>query len=140
MKRIIGILTLAACVSSCTSSCSSTRNMDPPGKNDYSVPVPGAVNCDSVYHFAESVRLTALASLDSVKNISKENESLRRQMYVQNQIMDSILIVNDTLGKRLLHARLIIENVRFYTNIAYKNPSQRKFLTGWIRRVLPEKK
>lgn len=140
MKSIIGVLALAVCVSSCTTSCSSTRNLDPPAKHEVTTATHGTVNCDSVLNFANSVQLAALATIDSFKTVTRENESLRYQMYLQNQIMDSIVVVNDTLAKRLLHARLIIENIRFYTNIAYKNPSQRKFLTGWIRRVLPEKK
>lgn len=42
----------------------------------------------------------------------------------------------DTLAARLLHARLIISNVKYYLNICIKNPSQDKFLKGWIRRAV----
>lgn len=49
---------------------------------------------------------------------------------------DSMCVVSDTLGRRLLHARLVISNVRYYLNLAIKNPTQDKFLKGWIRRAL----
>lgn len=49
---------------------------------------------------------------------------------------DSIRVVADTVAARLLHARLVISNVRYYLNITIRNPSQDKFLKGWIRRAL----
>lgn len=49
---------------------------------------------------------------------------------------DSLRIVADTVARRLLHSRLIISNVRYYLNITLRNPSQDKFLKGWIRRAL----
>lgn len=50
--------------------------------------------------------------------------------------IDSIQIVNDTLARRLLHSRLVIQNVKYYLNICIQKPSQDKFLKGWIRRAL----
>lgn len=49
---------------------------------------------------------------------------------------DSMRIVADTMAARLLHARLVISNVRYYLNITLRKPSQDKFLKGWIRRAL----
>lgn len=49
---------------------------------------------------------------------------------------DSLVIVADTFAKQLLHARLVLSNVKYYLNICIKNPSQDKFLKGWIRRAV----
>ena len=38
--------------------------------------------------------------------------------------------------KKLFVANLKIERVRYYLAIAQKNPSQTKFLKGWINRAL----
>jgi hypothetical protein len=45
-------------------------------------------------------------------------------------------VVNDTLARRLLYARLVISNVKYYLNICIRNPKQDKFLKGWIRRAV----
>lgn len=62
------------------------------------------------------------------------------QLYIQIDALqrqnDSLLIVSDTLAKRLLHSRLTIQNVKYYLNIVNRNPSQLKFLRGWINRAL----
>lgn len=49
---------------------------------------------------------------------------------------DSLAVVADTLAKRLLYSRLVISNVRYYVNICNRNPSQDKFLRGWINRAI----
>lgn len=49
---------------------------------------------------------------------------------------DSLLIVSDTLAKRLLHTRLTLNNVKYYVNIVNRNPTQLKFLRGWLNRAL----
>jgi hypothetical protein len=42
----------------------------------------------------------------------------------------------DSLNKKLFVANLKLERVRYYLAIAQKNPSQTKFLKGWINRAL----
>lgn len=49
---------------------------------------------------------------------------------------DSLKVANNKLGKELLHNKLIIQNAKYYLNIANKNPSQQKFLRGWMNRAL----
>lgn len=62
------------------------------------------------------------------------------ELILENQLLqtkvDSMQITSDTLARRLLHARLMIENARYYLKIAIRSPSQDKFLKGWMRRAL----
>lgn len=58
-----------------------------------------------------------------------ENRALKSQI-------DSINVVIDTLSKRYLHSKLMIENARYYLRITINNSSQDKFLKGWMRRAL----
>lgn len=50
--------------------------------------------------------------------------------------IDSLTAFNNKIAKDLLHHKLIIKNAQFYLNITIKNPSQDKFLKGWMRRAL----
>ena len=59
---------------------------------------------------------------DDVLKLKAENDSLRT--------------ANNKLGKELLHNKLIIQNAKYYLNIANKNASQQKFLRGWMNRAL----
>lgn len=49
---------------------------------------------------------------------------------------DSLKVANNKLGKKLLHSELVITNAKYYLNIVNKNPSQQKFLRGWMNRAL----
>lgn len=49
---------------------------------------------------------------------------------------DSLKVLNKKIASELLHKKLIIENAKFYLNIANKKPSQQKFLRGWMNRAL----
>ena len=55
---------------------------------------------------------------------------------IRKREIDSLKAVNNKLGKELLHNKLIIQNAKYYLNIANKNPSQQKFLRGWMNRAL----
>lgn len=66
---------------------------------------------------------------------SNDDSLLKELSYARNGI-DSVIAINDTLAARLLHARLMIENARYYLRIAIKDKSQDKFLKGWMRRAL----
>jgi hypothetical protein len=51
--------------------------------------------------------------------------------------VDTIKIGNcDSLKERLFVSDYKLQRVRYYLNIAIKNPSQTKFLKGWIRRAI----
>lgn len=63
---------------------------------------------------------------------AKQNDNILR-LQTQN---DSLKVANNKLGKELLHNKLIIQNAKYYLNIANKNPSQQKFLRGWMNRAL----
>lgn len=81
----------------------------------------------------ESVNKASLVidSLNKLKVVKNETENLD-----QKKIIDSLKVINNKLGKELLHNKLIIQNAKYYLNIANKNPSQQKFLRGWMNRAL----
>lgn len=43
---------------------------------------------------------------------------------------------NDSLKTALFNAKFRIEKVRYYVNIVNRNPSQIKYLKGWIIRAI----
>lgn len=45
---------------------------------------------------------------------------------------------NKSDAKQLLHKKFVTTNAQFYLNITIKNPSQDKFLKGWMRRALSQ--
>ncbi len=65
-----------------------------------------------------------------------EVQKLNKTIKLLQSKNDSLIKVHDTLATRLLRANLMIENARFYLKITIKNPSQTKFLKGWMRRAL----
>jgi hypothetical protein len=44
--------------------------------------------------------------------------------------------VPDSIANQLFLARYKLERVKYYLNICLRNPSQDKFLKGWIRRAI----
>ncbi|WP_313579829.1 putative peptidoglycan-binding domain-containing protein [Chishuiella sp.] len=42
---------------------------------------------------------------------------------------------NKVIGNELLHKKLVVENAKYYLNITVRNPSQDKFLRGWMNRA-----
>lgn len=114
---------------------SCKNNKTEPGQNYYNYPEPPT----------ESV-LMLQKSLDSQKQkydilyqqLIKFND-YDRQLSVRDSLKrsnDSLNVVNNKLGKELLHKKLIIENAKTYLNIVNKNPTQQKFLRGWMNRAL----
>lgn len=53
---------------------------------------------------------------------------------IEKNIIDTVII--DSLKLELFLNKYRIEKVRYYLNICLKNPSQDKFLKGWIKRAL----
>jgi hypothetical protein len=43
---------------------------------------------------------------------------------------------NDSLKAKLFSSNYKIEKVKFYLGIISRNPSQKKFLLGWVRRAV----
>lgn len=74
-----------------------------------------------------------LDSFDIVVKGIKATPEIRREQY------DSLKVLNNKLGKELLHDKLIIQNAKYYLNIVNKNPSQAKFLRGWMNRAFSQK-
>ena len=66
---------------------------------------------------------------ESMRYLKQENIILLKRY-------DSLKVDNNKLAKDLLHNKLVIENARYYLNIVNKNPSQQKFLRGWMNRAL----
>lgn len=42
---------------------------------------------------------------------------------------------NKVIGNEWLHKKLVVENAKYYLNITVRNPSQDKFLRGWMNRA-----
>ena len=66
----------------------------------------------------------------------KKMDSISIVIYKQQSQIDSLKYVNNKLAKELLHNKHILENARYYLNIANNKSSQRKFLRGWMNRAL----
>ena len=65
--------------------------------------------------------------------------------YIEYKTTDTVFLINtdtirlgncDSLKERLFVSDYKLQRVRYYLNIAIKNPSQTKFLKGWIRRAI----
>jgi hypothetical protein len=54
---------------------------------------------------------------------------------LQNQF-DASRMEFDSVNTALFKASYKVERVRYYLNICLRNPSQDKFLKGWIRRAI----
>lgn len=81
------------------------------------------VNVDSIVQ----VRIDSVT--ESMRYLKQENTVLLKRY-------DSLKSDNNKLAKDLLHQKLVIENARYYLNIVNKNPTQQKFLRGWMNRAL----
>lgn len=49
---------------------------------------------------------------------------------------EGLRIENDSLRSKLFLVTYKVERVRYYLNIALRNPSQDKFLKGWVKRAI----
>lgn len=74
-------------------------------------------------------------SLDSMVNLLAAQSRKYDSLVI---LYDSVIVTTDTLATRLLRAQLKLNNVKYYLNITLRNPSQDKFLKGWVRRALQE--
>lgn len=91
------------------------------------------------------------APIDSIKLL--QEQTLHLQLLIElrsdsiKHLTDSIVLLQsrvkeleaDTImSAECFVAQYKLERIKYYMNIANKNPSQRQFLRGWINRVLNE--
>jgi len=131
MKHLIILLTALACLTSCRNIRGKRDKVQAKEETVY-VRVP-VKELDSLLR-PEPIQIPERDSIMSAyqtisERLAAENKALQRRV-------DSMQITSDTLAARLLHARLIIENARYYLRIANRNASQQKFLRGWMNRAL----
>lgn len=79
----------------------------------------GAIDCDDLLR-----QDTALIS------------QLNDQLATMSQQVNALERANDSCKTKLFLSNYRVERVRYYLNIAIKNPSQDKFLKGWIKRAI----
>ena len=71
-----------------------------------------------------------------IDSVQESMRYLKQENIILLKRYDSLKVDNNKLAKDLLHNKLVIENARYYLNIVNKNPSQQKFLRGWMNRAL----
>ncbi len=71
-----------------------------------------------------------------INPFEKKYDSLLLVNYQLQKERDSLNELNHKVAQDLLQNKLIIKNAQYYLNITIKNPSQDKFLKGWMRRAL----
>ena len=77
--------------------------------------------------------------IDSTKVPSKKDyDSLIKINTAISFERDSVKIMNSELGQRLLHNKLVVENAKYYLKITVNNPTQDKFLRGWMNRAFSQ--
>lgn len=143
MKHLIILLAALCCITSCR-NIRGNRNalQDLQIENKVKEAAFAAIN-DSMDRVIDSMDIV-IDSMSKVRDslylsykadaerLAVENKALQRRV-------ESMQVTSDTLAKRLLHARLMIENARYYLRIANRNTSQQKFLRGWMNRALEVK-
>jgi transposase-like protein len=71
------------------------------------------------------------------KNASHSTSIIHHPKYLTDSCKtDSLQHTIDSLSRKLFLAEYKIQRVKYYLNIAMKNPSQTKFLKGWIKRAI----
>jgi hypothetical protein len=73
---------------------------------------------------------------DSSIQISQVSDSKFQNQSSDTCKTDSLKHVTDSLTRKLFVAEYKLQRVKYYLNIAIKNPSQTKFLKGWIKRAI----
>lgn len=76
-------------------------------------------------HYADSTQLSNMAQELTMCNLRVDLLRIR---------LDSVQGLLDTTKTQLFLSNYKVEKVRFYLNICDKNPTQVKFLRGWIKR------
>lgn len=84
----------------------------------------------------EYVYLVVHDTIQIDKSFEKKYDSLLLLFQELPKQNDSLTAINKKFAQELLHKKLIIENAKYYVEICNKNPSQDKFLKGWMNRAL----
>ncbi|OJV51670.1 MAG: hypothetical protein BGO31_00250 [Bacteroidetes bacterium 43-16] len=141
MKQLIILLAALVCLTSCRNIRGSHQ------EKIYEIKVPLEVNEPVRELDKDSAMMVADSIVRSRDSLNKVRDSMffvykadAEQLAIKNKalqlLIDSMQGTSDTLAARLLHARLMIENARYYLRIANRNTSQQKFLRGWMNRAL----
>lgn len=64
------------------------------------------------------------------------NQSSAQVVKVDSAYCAQLKKTNDSLYSKLFLANYKVEKVKYYLAIIARNPSQRKFLLGWMRRAV----
>lgn len=112
MRTIISVIALLS-----LGSCKPCKTITLPAKTDTVTVV------DTLYLFDEVTNDSLISVINRLRHYG-----------------DSAKVTADTLAARLLYAKLTINNIHYYWNLAAKNSSQRQFLVGWLRRPLEQYK
>lgn len=89
------------------------------------------VNCDELRR-EDSIRISqSIAYIDTVEVPVFINKC--DSLY---SLVKKLQKANDSLSERLFLSSYRVEKVKYYLKICDRNPSQSKFLKGWIRRAV----
>lgn len=118
------ILTVLAINSAC---------IDLRGKKD--LPPNPIVSCDSLHRAYDTLLVQHTDQLfihiDSIQQLNILNARKTHKI-------DSLQHLTDSLSKALFLSNYRIHQARYYLKICVNNPSQTKFLKGWMNRALNE--
>lgn len=81
----------------------------------------------------KNVPVIDMETIDSLLVIIEHNNTV---IISRDFEIDSLKQRVDTLAKKLLYEKAVVSQVEYYLDICMRNPSQDKFLKGWIRRAL----
>ncbi len=100
--------------------------------NNPKSPTVGIIYTDSCAYYKHEDSVLIAQLYDSLDNMSLELAASGQGTQVHDQLKKE----NDSLRSRLFVVNYKIERVRYYLNIALQNPSQDKFLKGWVKRAI----
>ena len=125
--QLLKLLFLSLILSSCgaasdVASGAMWNNVDPPKRDTVVI--------------RDTISIPDLQCQDLLQLTAIERDSFARLAGKTNTA--KLERTNDSLYAKLLVANYKLERVQFYLNIVNRNPSQVKFLRGWINRVLEE--
>lgn len=100
------------------------------------VPTENMQTTDSVVYLPSKVVNVDSIVQVKIDSVTESMRYLKQENTVLLKRYDSLKSDNNKLAKDLLHQKLVIENARYYLNIVNKNPTQQKFLRGWMNRAL----
>lgn len=91
---------------------------------------------NSYHTIHDTVYVTKDNYCDSVLDCLELQEKCIATVQHCDSIAHILLSQRDSLRRKLLVANYKLGRVRYYLNICLKNPTQEKFLKGWVRRAI----